>query len=100
MRAPQFAAAVLVAAILGAGTHALAQSTAQTTPSPTSSPTSGTLAIPELIDRLSKQGYSDINEVERKSDKLYKVKARDAQNRKLEMYVDARSAEVLAGEED
>ncbi len=96
MRAPQCAAAVLVAAILGAGTHALAQSIAQTTPAP--SPTGGTLAVPELIDRLSRQGYSDINEVERKSDKLYKVKARDAQNRTLEMYVDTRSAEVLAGE--
>ena len=100
MRVSQFAAAVLVATIFGAGTHALAQITAQTTPTPASSPTGGTLAIPELINRLSKQGYSEINEVERKSDKLYKVEARDAQNRKLEMYVDARSAEVLAGEED
>jgi hypothetical protein len=94
MDASKLAAAVLVATALGVGANALAQTTTATPP------TTATLAIPELIDRLSTQGYSNVSEVERKSDKLYKVKARDAEGRDLEMYVDARTAEILASEED
>ena len=104
-------AAVLTAIILGTGAHALAQTGTPISNAPaTGVPTSpaqaqtasvvGPIKIPELIDRLSAQGYSDISEVERKSDKLYEVKARDSQGRKLEMHVDARTAEVLHSEQD
>jgi hypothetical protein len=99
MDIPRLAAAVLVTTSLGAGVQAPAQ-TAATAPAAAARPTGPTLAIPELIERLSGEGYSDISEVRRKSDKLYKVNARDTQGRRLELHVDARTAEVLAAEED
>jgi hypothetical protein len=90
------AAVGVMAASIGIAVHALGQTTA----APASQPTGGALSIPDLVERLSRQGYKDIDEVERKSDKLYKVKARDAQARTQEMSVDARTAEVLASEQD
>ena len=101
MDIPRLAAAVLVATALGAGAEAPAQQT--TTPPPaTAAPrqTGAALAIPELLARLSRDGYRDFDSVERKSDRLYKLDARDAQGRKIELDVDARTAEVLASEAD
>ena len=49
---------------------------------------------------LSRDGYRDFGSVERKSGRLYKLDARDAQGRKIELDVDARTAEVLASEAD
>jgi hypothetical protein len=99
----RLAAAVVVAATLGVGAEAPAQPQ-QTTPSPpaTAAPrqTGAALAIPELLARLSRDGYRDFGSVERKSDRLYKLDARDAQGRKIELDVDARTAEVLASEAD
>jgi Peptidase propeptide and YPEB domain len=92
------AMAIVVTTALGVGANALGQTT--TAPTATSQPTSATLTIPELSERLSREGYRELREVERESDKLYKVKARDAQGRTREMLVDARTAEVLASEED
>ena len=63
-------------------------------------PTGPTLAIPELIERLSGEGYRDFGGITRKSDGLYEVDARDAQGRRVELDVDARTAEVLASERD
>ena len=99
----RLAAAVVVAATLGVGAEAPAQPQ-QTTPSPpaTAAPrqTGAALAIPELTERLSREGYRDFREIERKGDRLYKVDARNAQGRTVELDVDARTAEVLASEED
>jgi Peptidase propeptide and YPEB domain len=91
-------AAILAAVAIGAGTPARAQ----TTTAPAGSPlrTGVTLAIPDMLERLSREGYSEVSEVERKSEKLYKVSARNTQGRNLEIYVDARTAEVLASEDD
>jgi len=89
---------VVMTASIGTAVHALGQTT--TAPAITSQPAGAALSIPELVERLSRQGYSDVGEVDRKSDKLYKVKARDAQRRTQEMSVDARTAEVLASEQD
>jgi len=95
----KFANAVLMTAALGLGGQVAAQTTA-TRPTTASRPTGATLAIPELIQQLSTEGYSDVHDVERKSDKLYKVTARDGQGRRMELHVDARTGEVLASEED
>ena len=51
-----------------------------------------------VVDRVVAQGYSDVREVELKSDKLYEIKARNTQNRWVELYVDARTGEVLREE--
>ena len=53
-----------------------------------------------MLERLSREGYRDFGSVERKSGRLYKLDARDAQGRKIELDVDARTAEVLASEAD
>ncbi len=52
----------------------------------------------QVVERVVAQGYSDVREVERKSDKLYEVKARNGQSRWVELYVDARSGEILREE--
>ncbi len=52
----------------------------------------------QVVERVVAQGYGDVREVERKSDKLYEIKARDGQGRRVELYVDARSGEVLREE--
>ena len=98
----RLAAAVVVAATLGVGAETPAQPQ-QTTPSPPATAarqTGAALAIPELLARLSRDGYRDFDSVERKSDRLYKLDARDAQGRKVELDADARTAEVLASEAD
>lgn len=61
---------------------------------------SASMSIAQVIERLASTGYRDIKEVERKSDKLYEVKTRDAKGRWVELYVDARSGEVLRTELD
>jgi hypothetical protein len=101
MDTPRLAAAVVAAVALGAGAEAPAQQT--TTPPPaTAAPrqTGAALAIPELIERLSGEGYRDFGGITRKGDRLYEVDARDAQGRRVELDVDARTAEVLASERD
>jgi len=94
----RLAATMLVLAPTGLGIQALGQTT--TAPPTASRATGASLAIPELLERLIREGYRDFSEIERKSDKLFKVGARNAQGRTLELTVDARTAEVLASEED
>jgi hypothetical protein len=98
MDIPKLAAVAVMTAAFSVGTQTLGQST--TAPATASRPAGTTLGIPELTERLSRDGFQDISEVKRKGDKLYKVTARDAQGRTREMEVDARTAEVLASEED
>ncbi|MCU0920517.1 MAG: PepSY domain-containing protein [Burkholderiaceae bacterium] len=52
----------------------------------------------QVVERVVAQGYNDVREVERKSDKLYEIKARDSQGRWVELYVDARNGEILREE--
>lgn len=95
-------APVLAALLLGtAGLAAIAQApSAPQAPQAPQAPAApaATLSFQQVIDRVVAQGYSDVREVERKSDKLYEVKARDGQGRRVELYVDARSGEVLREE--
>ena len=101
MDTPRLAAAVVVATALGAGAEAPAQQTTTPPPATAASQQAGAvLAIPELLERLSRGGYRDFGGITRKGDRLYEVDARDAQGRKVELDVDARTAEVLASERD
>lgn len=61
-------------------------------------PTTATLGFQQVIDRITEQGYRDVREVEREGDKLYEIKARDAQGHWVELLVDARSGEILKRE--
>jgi len=56
------------------------------------------LTISDLAERLTRSGYTDLREIKRESERLYKVTARDRQGRTTELIVDARNAEVLASE--
>lgn len=71
-------------------TTAAATAIAQTPTTPTEG-----MNFQQVIDRVVSQGYYDVREVERKSDKLYEIEARDKQGRRVELYVDARSGEIL-----
>ncbi len=86
------AAALLSAGMAGS---VLAQPAAPAAPAATA-----VLSFGALADKVTSQGFSDIREIERKSDKLYEVKARDAQGRWMELYVDARTGEILKSERD
>lgn len=83
---------LLASGLLASGLPAIAQSAA---PAPPAATAGATMTIAQLIDHLASTGYSDIKEVERKSDKLYEVKARDAKGLWVELDVDARSGEIL-----
>lgn len=56
------------------------------------------MGFQQLVDRVAALGYTDVREIERSSDKLYEVKAHNAQGQRVELYVDARSGEVLREE--
>lgn len=64
----------------------------------TAPPTSAAMNFQQVVERIAAQGYSDVREIERKSDKLYEIKARNAQGQRVELHVDARSGEVLREE--
>ncbi len=90
-------------------TPALAQTAPATPATPaaaaaaaaTSGPSAGlTDDLPRLLQQLVQRGYSDIREVERKSDKLVEVKARNSTGRWVELVVDSRSGEVLREKRD
>jgi hypothetical protein len=79
------------------GGVALAQNTAPAAPVATQAQSQ---SMTQVIDQLSSKGYTEIREVERKSDKLFEVKARDNQGVRRELLVDARSGEILKDERD
>jgi hypothetical protein len=83
------ATATLLLAGLAAGGSAMAQ---QASPA--------ALTVPQVIERLSAQGYTDFTEVERDDDRTYEVEARHADGRRMELHVDARTAEILKAEQD
>ena len=89
------AAVLLSAGVAGA---VWAQSATPGAAAPAAAPAA--LSFGALADKVTGQGFSDIREIERKSDKLYEVKARDAQGRWMELYVDARTGEILKSERD
>lgn len=55
------------------------------------------LSIGNLIGRLEQQGYTNVTEVEREGGR-YEVKATGADGRRVEVYVDAATGEIVATE--
>ena len=53
----------------------------------------------EVLARLRTAGYSDFREIERENGR-YEVKGSDADGRRVELYVDARTGEVVKEERD
>lgn len=60
---------------------------------------SSDLAWDELLTRLRDAGYSDIREIEREREK-YEVKGRNSEGYRVELYVDARTGEIIKEERD
>ncbi|WP_168220309.1 PepSY domain-containing protein [Azospirillum thermophilum] len=85
--------ATALVAVLASGTFAHAQ----TAPVPPAPPF---MDVTMLLKHLSSLGFGDVREIERKSDKLYEVTARDAEGLRWEMSVDARTGEILRKEPD
>ncbi len=54
-----------------------------------------TMNFQQLVDRVVALGYQDVREIERESDKLYEVKARNSKGQLVELTVDSRSGEIL-----
>lgn len=103
---PRFIAVALLAGSMGLGAYAWAQGagttapTAPTAPATTNAPATDALPLPALLDKLTAQGYRDISEVERKGDRKVEVKATAPDGRRKELYVDARTGEILKVEND
>ena len=57
------------------------------------------LSVEDVVAHLRSSGYGDIREVEREYG-LYEVKGRDRQGERVEVYVDARSGEIVKVERD
>lgn len=56
------------------------------------------LSMEQVIAKLKEQGYADITEIERE-DGRYCVDARDADGKKVELYVDAKTGEITKEDE-
>lgn len=52
------------------------------------------LTMEQVIAKVKEQGYSDISEIERE-DGRYCVEARDAEGKRVEIYVDAKTGEIV-----
>ena len=87
---PSLAALMLATAPMAASAQAPAP--------PSASASAVPMNFQQVIERVTALGYNDVREVERKGDKLYEIEARDAQSRKVELTIDARSGEVLREE--
>ena len=57
------------------------------------------LPMEAMLARLRAAGYTEIRKVERERGR-YEVEGRDAQGERVELYVDARTGEVLKAERD
>ncbi|WP_114089475.1 PepSY domain-containing protein [Thalassospira profundimaris] len=52
------------------------------------------LSMEQVIAKVKEQGYSDISEIEREGDR-YEVMAKNAEGKKVEIYVDAKTGEII-----
>ena len=55
------------------------------------------MSLQEVLSRLGAAGIHDVEEIEREGDK-YEVKAIDPQGRRVELYVDPVTGEILKTE--
>ena len=89
------AALTLAAGLAGAAYAGNDRETVQRASSPATAGAESTpLTMDEVLARLRIAGYSDFAEVEREKGR-YEVKGRDAEGRRVELYVDARDGKVL-----
>lgn len=59
----------------------------------------GGLSKEKVIERLKEQGYPEVSEIEREGDR-YWVMARDAEGRRFELHVSAKTGEILRQERE
>lgn len=101
---------VVVAALIAGGTGTAAASDAQSeiqanahvaviaqasqTPANEPAAEKTELTMEQVIAKVKEQGYSDISEIERE-DGRYCVEARDPGGKKVEIYVDAKTGEIV-----
>lgn len=91
----------LASAVLFASTPVFAQAATSTTPAataPTTSPVLGThgewISLAQAHDKLAAAGYEGVYKVEREK-YGYKAKMRDSQGRKLEIYMEPLTGQVI-----
>jgi hypothetical protein len=89
MRTMSSARATVLAMLLALSVPAVAQVAKPPAPSAPS------MNFDKLIEHVTALGYREVSEVEKKSDKLYEVKARNSNGEWVELYVDSRSGEIL-----
>jgi uncharacterized membrane protein YkoI len=53
------------------------------------------LSMEQVIAKVKDQGYSDISEIEREDDGRYCVEARNPAGKEVEIYVDAKTGEIV-----
>ena len=68
-----------------------------TTASESSDFTGSALSMEQILAKVKEQGFTEIYEVERERG-VYEVKTRDAEGRLMELYLDAKTGEVLKSE--
>jgi len=102
-----FAIAALTAGVAGAAAAsngqspapanaaALVMAQADQTPATGAAAQETELSMEEVIAKVKEQGYSDISEIEREEDGRFCVDARDAEGNKVEIYVDAKTGEIV-----
>lgn len=88
------AATMLIAAGAAALPPAFAQSAGNAP-----SPTAAQLDAAQVAARVRDAGYGSIDEIERERDR-FEVKTRDANGRRVELYVDALTGEILRSKRD
>lgn len=81
------------AALMAATLPVQAQNTVAT-PQVTSQAQGNWLNIRQVYDKLEAAGYTDIREIDRERGG-YEAKVRDSEGRKVKLYIDPRSGEVI-----
>lgn len=58
------------------------------------------LSMEQIMKRVTERGYSDVREIEREDGGRYEVKARNADGRWIELYIDGGTGEILKEESE
>jgi hypothetical protein len=93
-----FGAGIVGSAIAAGSTDPVRESARDIVKSESAAPTPG-FSMAQLTSTLSKQGYPEVYEIERKRG-VYEVKARAEDGRKVELHVDSETGEILRHEAD
>lgn len=91
-----FGTGIIASAIAAGSTNTVEESAPDIVKSESATPSAG-LSMEQLTSMLSKQGYQEIYEIERTRG-VYEVKARAEDGRKVELYVDSKTGEIVRRE--